>query len=66
MIYAAAFDSLPVIAREAIYKRLWEVLSGEEGGAKYASLSLGDRQAIVEILKATKKGLPDYFQPVRQ
>jgi hypothetical protein len=66
MIYTAAFDHLPVIARDAIYRRMWQILSGEEQGEKYSRLSVSDREAIIEILKATKKGLPDYFQPVRQ
>ena len=61
MIYTPAFDSLPAEARTAIYQRMWQVLSGEEKGAKYARLPLTDRQAIVEILRATKPGLPAYF-----
>jgi hypothetical protein len=64
MIYGPAFDSLPEQARGAIYQRLWDVLSGVEKGKRYARLSLTDRQAIVEILRATKPGLPHYFQPV--
>ena len=66
MIYTEAFDNLPEMAHNAIYQRLWQVLSGAERGAKYSHLTLMDRQAIVEILRETKKGLPDYFQPVRQ
>jgi hypothetical protein len=63
MIYSPAFDGLPDEARDAIYARLWLVLSGRERAAKYARLSLADRQAVVEILRETKKGLPAYFQP---
>lgn len=37
-------------------------LSGEDKSAKYARLSSGDRQAIMEILRDTKTGLPDYFR----
>jgi hypothetical protein len=66
MIYTAAFDGLPTEAREAIYRRMWQVLSGQEKGQKYARLSLSDRQSVVEILRDTKKGLPAYFQPVSQ
>jgi hypothetical protein len=66
MIYTLAFDNLPGPARDAIYSRMWQILSGAEKGAKYERLSLEDRQAIVEILRDTKKGLPAYFQPVRQ
>ena len=66
MIYSEAFDALPVSAKDTIYKRMWEILSGEENRAPYTHLSLVDRQAIVEILRDTKRGLPDYFQPVRR
>jgi hypothetical protein len=64
MIYSEAFDSMPDQVREAAYKQMWQILSGEEKSDKYSKLSLADRQAIVEILRETKKGLPDYFQPV--
>ncbi|MCC7418233.1 MAG: hypothetical protein IT176_13925 [Acidobacteria bacterium] len=65
MIYTPSFDRLPEAARDAVYRRLWEVLSGSESSAIYAQkLPLADRQAIVEILKDTKPGLPDYFTAV--
>lgn len=63
MIYSEAFDGLPSEAKDAIYKRIWQILSGQEKAAKYARLSLDDRKAIVEILRETKQGLPDYFVP---
>jgi hypothetical protein len=66
MIYSEAFDGMPDEAKEAIYGRMWQILSGQEKGKKYARLTLADRQAIVEILRETKKGLPDYFQPVNR
>jgi hypothetical protein len=61
MIYTPAFDALPPDARNAVYQRMWQVLSGRETNTKYTKLSPADRQAIVEILKETKKGLPAYF-----
>jgi len=64
MIYSAAFDALPPTARDLVYRRLWQVLSGEERDKRYAGLTLADRQAIVEILRETKPSLPNYFQPV--
>jgi hypothetical protein len=65
LIYSAAFDALPPAAKDPIYKRMWQVLSGEERDARYRSaLSLEDRRAIVEILRDTKKDLPPYFQNV--
>jgi hypothetical protein len=46
---------------------MWEILSGQEQDPRYRSvLSLADRQAIIEILRDTKKDLPPYFQnPLR-
>ena len=66
MIYTDAFDDLPAPARDAIYERMWQVLSGTDPDPKYARLSFGDRKAVVEILRETKKGLPLFFRPVRQ
>jgi hypothetical protein len=65
LIYSPAFDALPPGAKDPIYKRMWQVLSGEERDARYRSaLSFADRQAIVDILRDTKKDLPRYFQNV--
>jgi len=61
MIYTEAFDSLPTVAKDSVYRRLWTILSGEEKDKKYERLSNEDRQAILEILRDTKKGLPEYF-----
>ena len=61
MIYTAAFDALPPDARNAIYQRMWQILSGRDADKRYAALARADRQAVVEILKATKKDLPAYF-----
>lgn len=65
LIYSPAFDALPPLAKDAIYKRLWEVLSGQEQDPRYrAALSVADRQAIVDILRDTKDDLPTYFRSV--
>jgi hypothetical protein len=64
MIYSQQFDNLPSDTKEAIYKRMWAVLSGEDNDKKYSRLSITDRGTIVEILRDTKKGLPSYFQPI--
>jgi len=63
LIYSPAFDALPALAKDPIYKRMWAVLSGQEQDPRYrAALSRADREAIVEILRDTKKDLPPYFQ----
>jgi hypothetical protein len=55
MIYSEAFNALSDAARAAVYERLWQVLSGSDSSPRYARLSAADRQAIVEILRDTKK-----------
>jgi hypothetical protein len=62
MIYSKQFEALPAGAKAAVYQRLWAVLSGAVNDRKYRHLSVVDRRAIVEILKATKTDLPEYFQ----
>ncbi len=65
LIYSPAFHALPSAAKEPIYRRMWDVLSGQESADRYRSaLSLDDRRAIVEILRDTRKDLPKYFQTV--
>lgn len=64
MIYAPAFDALPQLAKDAVYNKMSDVLSGREKQPRYRVLSLADRRAIVEILRETKPGLPEYFQPI--
>ena len=64
MIYSEAFDALPPAAKRDVYQRMWDVLSGNDTAKAYAAFSQADRSAIVEILRETKPGLPDYFQPI--
>ncbi len=65
MIYSPLFDALPASASAAIYGRLWTVLSGKDRSKDYARLTADDRTAILEILRATRPGLPAYFTPAR-
>jgi hypothetical protein len=62
MIYAEAFDALPAQTKGAVYLRMWRILSGEATGVRYRRFSLSDREAVVEILRDTKKDLPDYYR----
>jgi hypothetical protein len=62
MIYSAGFDALPDAIRERVYHRLFDVLSGADRSRTFAHMSAADRRAILEILRDTKKGLPDYFR----
>ena len=62
MIYSEAFDAMPGQVKERVYRRLYEVLSGRDQSEKFKRLSAGDRQAVLEILRETKPGLPEYFK----
>jgi hypothetical protein len=55
LIYSPAFDALPSVVKDPIYRRMWEVLSGRKGDPRY--------RAVIEILRDTKKDLPRYFFP---
>jgi hypothetical protein len=61
MIYSAAFDGLPDMARERIYRRLYEILTGKDQSKTFARLSAEDRRAILEILRQTKVTLPAFL-----
>jgi uncharacterized membrane protein len=52
---------LPALAKDVVYQRLFAVLSGKETSPALKRLTPADRRAILEILRATKKGLPAYF-----
>jgi hypothetical protein len=61
LVYSPSFDALPAPAKEYVYKRMWEVLSGQDKDPVFKHISTEQRQAILEILRDTKPGLPDYF-----
>jgi hypothetical protein len=58
LVYSEAFDFLPVQAKEYVYHRLFEVLTGRDQSPAFARLTGDTRRAIFEILLATKPGLP--------
>lgn len=58
LIYSEAFDALPVVARNAVYDRLGDILKGLVPDPKYRRLTAADRLAILEILRDTKSDLP--------
>lgn len=62
LIYSDAFDALPGPAKGYVYHRLLEVLSGRDQSPEFARLTAADRGAILEILLATKRGLPDEWK----
>ena len=57
LVYSEAFDALPEPVLALVYEGMWDALNGDGFGR----LSADDRKAIIEILRATKSGLPDYW-----
>lgn len=62
LIYSDAFDALPAPAKDYVYRRLLEILTGRSDPPGFAHLTSSDRKAIFEILLATKPGLPDAWR----
>ncbi len=64
MIDSAAFAALPAPAKQAVYSRLWEVLSGADRPTSDTGLPLAERQAIADILRETHRDWPSSFGAV--
>jgi hypothetical protein len=61
LIYSDSFEKLPQAAKDYVYQRLFDVLSGKDKSEDFARLTPEDREAVLEILQATKKDLPGYW-----
>jgi hypothetical protein len=57
LIYSDGFDALPSVVKDHVYRRLRQVLTGDDKSPEFAHLSDGDRLAILNILEETK---PDF------
>lgn len=64
LIYSRAFDELPGQMRDYVWRRLWQVLAKNEDAETFAHLSAEEKRAIVEIIRQTKDGLPEYWKAV--
>jgi hypothetical protein len=62
MIYTPAFDAMPDYARDRIYRRLYDILTGTDKDAKFAKLTPEDRRAVLEIVRDTKPKLPPFWK----
>jgi hypothetical protein len=59
MIYSQAFDHLPPPLLDSIYRQLREILEAEIPPPRFAHLARPERQAIRDILLATKPAFRD-------
>lgn len=55
LLYSDAFAGLPDLAKDYLFRRLWEVLSGQDASADFAHLSSADKKAILDILLDTHR-----------
>jgi hypothetical protein len=62
LIYSRSWDALPDKFRELLYKRLHDILTAKTPVKGYEHLGASERQDILEILRATKTGLPDNWK----
>ena len=53
LIHSDAFGVLPGALKEQVFRRIWEVASGQDTSDVFDHLSAADRGAILEILSAT-------------
>jgi hypothetical protein len=58
MVYSEAFDALPPVVKQAVYRRMIDVLSSNGTRADPARVSVDDRRAVLEILRDTKSDFP--------
>lgn len=56
LIYSEQFRELPPLARDYVFRRLWEVLLGRDSSEPFRHLTAADRQALSEILAETLPG----------
>ena len=61
LVYSEQFDALPPDARNYLYRRLWDVLNGNDDSGDFEHLKRSTRRKVAEILRETKPGLPAYW-----
>ncbi|MGB6044666.1 MAG: hypothetical protein WBF93_16015, partial [Pirellulales bacterium] len=57
LVYSEAFDALPVVAKQHVYQRLHEILTGSDQSQEFDHLSKDDRRDIFGVLIETKPEL---------
>lgn len=61
LIYAESIDNLPAEARAELWRQLERALTGKSLSTDAPSIPAADGQIIIEILRETRKNLPDGF-----
>jgi len=62
LIYSKSFDALPPRMKDYVYRRLHDILTGEDQSKEFSDIPRKTRREIFEILVETKKNLPEYWK----
>ena len=62
LIYTQSFDAMAEPIKAVILQKLFDILTGKETDAQFAKITAEDRLAVLELLRETKKNLPDYWR----
>ncbi|MCW5558883.1 MAG: hypothetical protein KIT22_13775, partial [Verrucomicrobiae bacterium] len=65
LIHSESFAALPEALKTRIYGRLWEILTGKDPSPDWSRLTPADRAAVLDILRATQKDLPESWRVSR-
>jgi len=64
LIYSKSFDAIPEVMRLHVLQRLYDILTGRDDSEPFTNLSPRAKREVLEILRETKPGLPDYWYEV--
>lgn len=62
LIHSDAFDGMMAPLKKRVYERLFEALTGKDESGDFDGIPPGRRRDVLEILRATKKDLPEYWK----
>jgi hypothetical protein len=62
LIHSPSFDAMAGPIKDVLLQKLFDILTGKNTDSQYARLTAEDRAAVLEILRETKKNLPDYWR----
>jgi hypothetical protein len=62
VIYSPAFQALPKAAKLHLWRRLWQVLSGEDKSPEFHQIPVETKQTIQQILIETYSDLPAFWR----
>jgi hypothetical protein len=62
LVYSSSFDALPIELTDYVWRRVFDILNDRDYTRDFDHLAAADRLALLEILRETKKDLPNYWR----